>query len=288
MRAVDRYLDVQGSLLAAAMTYYGFLALFPLVAVALGVAGVLSKVAPSVDDTLRQQLAKLMPSADLESAASAGIAVGVVGLAVMLYAGVRWIGALRRSLTVLGGQPARSVPYLAGLVRDVVTLALLGAAVLASVTLSLVAQLANGVMHQLFGHQGSAGLVRALSLLAALLSDLAIGWVLFHAVPGGQLRGRRLLVTAVVAGLGFEVLKQLAGLVGSAASHNVVYGTFAATVGVLVWISYLCRWILFVGVWALAGDNHAPAAHSQPGVAASGEGHPERVAADELPSSAGD
>ena len=49
VRAVDRYLEVQGSLLAAAVSYYGFLALFPLIAVVFGVTSVLSRVAPSVE-----------------------------------------------------------------------------------------------------------------------------------------------------------------------------------------------------------------------------------------------
>ncbi len=279
MRAVDRYVEVQGSLLSAAMTYYGFLALFPLVAVALGVASVLSKAVPSVEQTLRQQLAKLLPTVNLDRMATAGIAVGVVGLLVMLYAGVRWVGALRRSLTVLAGQPARSVPFLTGLVRDWVTLTLLGAAVLASVALSLVSQLAAGVFRDVLGLGGSATVVRLVSLLAALGTDLAIGWVLFQAGPGGVLRGRRLLVAAAVAGAGFEVLKQLAGLIVAGASHNVVYGTFAATVGVLLWMSYLSRWILLVGAWALAG--------SEPGVAPGGEGHPRGVAPAELPAAPG-
>ena len=56
VRAVDDYLDAQGSLLSAGMTYYGFLAIFPLVAVALGVASVLSRVVPSVERTLRENL----------------------------------------------------------------------------------------------------------------------------------------------------------------------------------------------------------------------------------------
>jgi membrane protein len=128
VRAVDDYLDAQGSLLSAGMTYYGFLALFPLVAVALGVTSLLSRFVPSVDETLRQNLTEVVPTADLDAIASAGIAVGLIGLGVMLYAGIRWVGALRRSLTVLSGQPPRSVPYMRGLVRDSATLALLGSA----------------------------------------------------------------------------------------------------------------------------------------------------------------
>ena len=253
VQATDDYLDAQGSLLAAGMTYYGFLALFPLTAVALGVASVLSRVVPSVEDALRRNLAKIVPDANLDALAAAGIAVGLIGLAVMLYAGVRWVGALRRSLTVLSGRPPRSVPYLRGLVRDTLTLALLGLAVLASVAFSVVGQLASGALAGWLGSSAGSTSLRVLTIAGALATDLVIGYVLYRGIPGSPLRGRRLLLTAIVAGLGFEVLKQLGGLIVAAASKNVVYGTFAATVGVLIWISYMSKWILIVGAWALVG-----------------------------------
>lgn len=270
VRGVDGYLTAQGALLSAGMTYYGFLALFPLIALALGVTATLSRIIPRLDDELREQLTRLMPTLDVDAVASASLALGLVGLGIMLYAGVRWVGALRRSLTVLSGQAPRSVPFVRGLVRDVVTLALLGAAVLVSLALSVVTQVASGYLQTLFGVESTA-LLRTLTLVLALATDLAIGWALYHSVPGGRLRGRRLLVTAAIAGLGFEVLKQVGALVVGAASHNVVYGTFAATVGVLLWIAYLSRWILFVGAVALVEPTDAPA--SQVGAAPGGEAH---------------
>jgi len=267
VHAVDDYLEAQGSLLSAGMTYYGFLALFPLVAVALGVTSVLSRMIPKLDDQLRANLAQFLPSADVDSMATAGITVGLIGLGVMLYAGVRWIGALRKSLTVLSGQPPRTTPFFLGLVRDSLSLALLGLAVLASLAFTLLGQFASSVLHDWFGSDAGTVTLRVVSLVAALGIDLAIAWVLYQAIPGRPLHGRRLLVTAIVAALGFEVLKQAGGLIVAAASKNVVYGTFAATVGVLIWISYSSKWILFVGAWALVG--------LQPGAAPGGGGEPD-------------
>lgn len=290
VRAVDDYLDAQGSLLSAGMTYYGFLAIFPLVAVALGVASVLSRVVPSVEKTLRENLGQVAPNADLDALASAGIAVGIIGLAVMLYAGVRWVGALRRSLTVLSGRPPRSVPYLRGLVRDTLTLALLGLAVLVSIAFSIVGQLASGVFASWFGSGAGSTTLRVLTIVGALATDLGIGWVLYRGIPGQPLQGRRLLVTAVVAGIGFEVLKQAGGLIVAAASKNVVYGTFAATVGVLIWISYVSKWILFVGAWALVGLKPPvpQPVELQPGRAAGGGGEPDGDPAVLPPAAQGD
>jgi membrane protein len=274
VQAVDNYLNVQGSLLSAGMTYYGFLALFPLVAVALGVASLLSKVIPRLDDQLREYLARFLPSVDLDAMASAGITVGLIGLAVMLYAGVRWIGALRKSLTVLSGQPPRVMPFLPGLVRDSLSLTLLGLAVLGSLAFTLLGQFASTILHDWFGSEAGTVTLRVVSLVAAFGIDLAIAWVIYRSIPGHPLHGRRLLVTAAVAAVGFEVLKQAGGLIVAAASTNIVYGTFAATVGVLIWISYTSKWILFVGVWALVGTS-AGASGSEPGAAPGGGGEPD-------------
>jgi membrane protein len=250
VRTVDRYLDAQGSLLAAGLTYYGLLAIFPLVAVALGVGSVLSKVVPRIGTELTQHIQEVLPTVDVGTVQAASIAVGLVGLAVMLYAGVRWVGALRRSLSLLWGREPRSVPFLRGLVRDIATLALLGLAVLASAALTVLTQLATTVLQDHLADEAYATTVRVVSLAAALLTNFAIGWVLFRALPDSGLRGRELLAAAVLVGLGLEVLKQAAALVIRPASHNLVYGTFAATVGALIWISYVCRWILLVAAWS--------------------------------------
>jgi membrane protein len=261
VRAVDRYLETQGSLLAAAVSYYGFLALLPLVAVVLGATSVLSHLAPSVDQSLREQLARIFPSLNLDSLARDSVTVGVVGLVLLTYTGVRWVGALRRSVSLVWDVEPRSVDFLAGLMRDVVVLALLGGCLLASAVLTLVTQLASGVVGRWMGFDGrpSGLLVQLLALVAALVADSLVGWVLFRALPHGAVSGRALAEAAAAFAIGFQVLIQLVTVIVSHASANVVYGTFAATVGVLVWISYVSRLILLVAAWtATTSPDYSP------------------------------
>jgi membrane protein len=171
-------------------------------------------------------------------------------------------------------------------VRDTLTLALLGLAVLASVAFSVVGQLASGALAGWLGSSAGSTSLRMLTIAGALATDLVIGYVLYRGIPGSPLRGRRLLLTAIVAGLGFEVLKQAGALIVAAATTNVVYGTFAATVGVLIWISYLSKWILFVGAWALVGLQPEPP--SEAGGPAGGRGEPAGDAAVLPPAAQGD
>jgi membrane protein len=225
VRAVDRYLQVQGALLAAAVSYYAFLALFPLIAVAFGVASVLSRVAPSVQESVRRELATFFPTVDLNTLAREGLAVGVVGLVVLAYAGVRWVGSLRRSVSLLWDVPPRSVGFVAGLVRDVLSLVLLGGGLLASGVVSVAAQVATDLVGRWIGLGGRphAVVVHLLVLAASLVANFLVG---------------------------FQVLVQLVGVVLNRTSSNVVYGTVAATVGVLIWISYVSRLILLIAAWA--------------------------------------
>ena len=65
----------------------------------------------------------------------------------------------------------------------------------------------------------------------------------------------------MLAAVGFELLKQAAALVVSGVSTNVIYGTFAATVGLLVWIGYASRLLLMAGAWVVTSEPPpAPAA----------------------------
>ncbi len=257
IRTVDRYSGAQGSLLAAGLTYYAFLALFPLAAVALGITSLISEHVPSVQSDIDAQVSDYLPSdVDLHQLASAGVVVGLVGLGVLLYAGVRWLGAVRRGLTLMWGRHPRETGYLRGLLRDVISLALLGACLLASVALSVASQFAAAVTSHLFGSDSGAQqlTVRLLGLLVALLIDFGVVLALFWGLSGtGPGRGRGLVIGAIVGALGFEVLKQAATLIIGAASKNVVYGTFAVTVGLIVWIAYVSRWILIVAAWTAVG-----------------------------------
>ena len=257
VRAVDRFLAVQGALLAAAVSYYGFLALSPLIAVAFGVTSLLSQVAPSVEDTLRRQLASTLPTVDVEGLAKAGITVGILGLIVLAYAGVKWISSLRRSVSLLWEVEPRSFGFVQAMVRDIVALVLLGGCLLASAVFSLLAQVATDTVGGWIGLGGDphALLVTLLVLAASLLANFLVGWVLFRTLPNRASGERSHLVSAAIFSVGFQVLVQLVGLVLGRAAHSVVYGTFAATVGVLIWIGYVSRLILLIAAWAATGST---------------------------------
>ena len=96
----------------------------------------------------------------------------------------------------------RSTSFVTGIVRDALTIALLGVAVIASFVLTVFAQLASSVLSDVLDEGTSALAVRAVSLAVALAIDVGVAWVILGAAPRGQLLGRDRLVAAAVAGLG--------------------------------------------------------------------------------------
>jgi len=268
IRAGDRFFVVNGSLLSAGMTYYGFLALFPLLAVALGVSALTARFVPSIDATFRQQLADVLPAGiDMNAVASASLTVGLIGLGILLYAGVRWVGSLRRGLFLIWGEEPRALPFLKGLVRDILTLLLLGACLLASLAVTVVVSMSTDALSRHFEVGGwwlDVG-VRLLGLTVSLATDLAAFFLIYRGLPPRTTSTRSLLRGSMMAAVGFEALKQAATLIVSGVSTNVIYGTFAATVGLLVWIGYASRLLLMAGAWVVTSEPPPAPAPAPPG-----------------------
>ncbi|HEY0699554.1 MAG TPA: YhjD/YihY/BrkB family envelope integrity protein, partial [Micromonospora sp.] len=102
-RAQERYTEVLGGRLAAAIAYYGFFAVFALGLVAYSVFGFVLKrnrgVRAAVDDFLDQNL----PFVHLDQIGQSSGAIGVVGLVILLLTGVGWVEAIRSSQRLVYG-----------------------------------------------------------------------------------------------------------------------------------------------------------------------------------------
>ena len=106
-RAAHRHYSARdGSTAAAAVTYFAFLSVFPLLALSFAVVGFVSDLLPGTAGVLNAILQNLLPGmvgddphqislATIEDAATAAAGVGVFA---MLYAGLNWISATRDAL----------------------------------------------------------------------------------------------------------------------------------------------------------------------------------------------
>lgn len=254
IRAYSRYSDQRGDNLAGAITFFGFLSFFPLIALVSAIVGYAAQVDVEVRSYVEQTLNELLPglSGQLHLDQIHARSTGVIGLVVLLFTGIGWIGVLREALQDMWLRPrADRGNFVLNKLMDVLVLAGLGIGLLASVALSGLASSATASALSSVGLEGTGAsvFVRLLALLVAVVFDTVIFALLFARLSGANESLRKMLRGALFAAVGFEVLKQAGTLLVSHTTSNPVYGIFAVIVGLIVWINVVARFTLFAAAW---------------------------------------
>lgn len=269
-RAIEHYVQVQGSLLAAAVTYYGFLSIFPLLALAFGAVGMAARVFPHAKADLERALQAILPGVigngphQLSLATLEGTATTAAGLGalVVLYSGVSWMSDVREGLTTIFRVPRQDQPnVVVGYLRALVSLLEVGAILLASLGVS--AGLSLLARHLPEQH----ATVRALLAILSVATGVGVSSVFFHALfrraAPGAIASRALWSGAALGAVLFEVLKQLSGRLLASTSSQPAFQAFGISLILLVWIYYFSRIVMFAASWAATApvppSSRAPA-----------------------------
>jgi membrane protein len=234
LSVVYKFADDQGAYLAALITYYGFLSLFPLLLV---MATALGFALPGNPDLQQQLIGSALSQFpiigdQLTSGTQPlqGSAWGLTtGILVALYGGMGVAVAIQNALDIVWGVPVnkRPNPFLARL-RSLLMLALLGAGVVLTTVLTAV----SGLGEQL----GVVGRVAAAALSVAVNGGLFL--LAFRALTARPVTVREVLPGAVLAAVGWQVLQAIGtGYVDSQLrGTSQVYGLFAIVLGLMAWI----------------------------------------------------
>ena len=296
VRTVQHYGTVMGSQQAGAATYFGFLSVFPILALAVFVVGLLSSIYP--DQHAQQLLADVIDSVmpglvgngegqiPLDSVQRFSGLAAVIGVLGVLYAGLGWLSSLRSALLVMFELPEKERPnFVVGKLRDLLTLAVLGVVLLLSVVTSAVLTRTSRAVLDLLGVGSGLGwLVTVLALALGLAASALLFFLMFRLLAQPQLPGRALWSGAVLGALGFEVLKQVSGLLLSGTRGQPAFQAFGIALILLVWINYFSRVVLYAAAWA----ETSPLARREPvPVPAAAVAAAAALAADEEPSREG-
>ena len=256
-RAYERYSEQHGDRLAAGLTFYAFLAFFPLTALAFALVGYAVAVNPHarelVTEAIRQILPGLADQLHVDQIAQAKTGAGAIGLIGLLWGGLGWIGALRESLrTIWQVDPGGGGNFFMKKVWDLIVLVLLGLSLLASVIVTSFATSATQVILSWLGLADVAGagtMIRLLSITTAILADMVIFFVMFSRLSGTRASWHRLVKGTLFGAIGLEVLKLVGTYLVGHTTRNPVYASFAVLIGVLVWINLASRLMLFTASW---------------------------------------
>ncbi|HYH24018.1 MAG TPA: YhjD/YihY/BrkB family envelope integrity protein [Blastococcus sp.] len=269
-RAGGRYQRTQGDLMAAGVTYFAFLALFPVLLLVASVVGLLiagdellqRELFTAIRETFPGELGRRLVEQLSGAIDSAGV-VGLIGLAGFLYAGLRTMDKLRVGMERIWKGRVDEPEFLRDNVQDVVALVALGALGVASLGLTGVVTQASSrvlVFLDLADEPGYGVLTWLLGIGLAMVGDMVVFLWLLRVVPAVNHPLRRLLPGALFGTIGFEVLKLVGGYYLSLISDSITASAFGGAVGVLVWINLVARFSFFTAAWTATGLDAAPSA----------------------------
>lgn len=267
IRMVDHYGAHRGNLAAGGATYFGFLSFFPLLAVSFAVVGQLSEVYPDAQQDFVDALGGVLPgivSVDpapgriaLSDIASNAPAIYTVGLLTALYAGLNWVSGLRDGLNqMLDLPPSEAGNLVRGKATDLLTLLVLGGVLLVSVSVGGLPVALGGVLLDAVGLAGPVGsaLLTLLAVVVGVGVSTVLFWAIFRLLPKPDLPERALWRGALLAAVGFELVKQFASLVLRGAS-SVPVASLAIALTLVVWIYFFSRLVMYGISWACTDES---------------------------------
>jgi membrane protein len=260
-RAWKRYGDSRGSLLAGGVTYFGFLSIFPILALAFAVAGFFLRGNPDVMDSLRQSISDALPGFIKDDKGNGLIplelpgggtltTIGVVGVAGLLWGGLGWLSALRDGIRAIFGVEGAPGNFLLAKLRDLGVLFVLGIGVLVSAVVAGVAQGAAGWIAGLIGLGSQGWLVTLVGLLVQTLLNTGVMALVLRVLSGVALPWPGLRKGAVFGGIGLTLIQTFGTRLIAGTMSNPVFASIAVVVGLLVFLNFISRVILVSAAWA--------------------------------------
>jgi membrane protein len=259
VRMQEHYGSSQASQQAGAVTYFGFLSFFPILALSFFVVGVVSQVYPEANANLRTAIDSVLPGflgppdgvslADIRTFSGWAAVIGVLGV---LYSGLGWLSALRIALVTVFEMPDKEQPnFVFGKLRDLATLATVGLVLIVAVALTgFVRGFSDKVLDLL--HLGSqlGWLVVLVTVVFGLAANTVLFFALFKLLAEPHTPRRSLLQGALLGAVGFEALKQLSGVLLASTKDQPAFQAFGIALILLVWINYFTRVVLYAAAFA--------------------------------------
>ncbi|GAA0230102.1 hypothetical protein GCM10009539_14370 [Cryptosporangium japonicum] len=248
IRAAVRFDQVNGGRLAAAMSYYAFLAVFPLLLLSFSVLGFLlsddAVLTLRVETFLRQNIPGLPVTAIADARNTAGV-IGVIGF---LFAGWRWVDCVRTSVRAVWRRNEYPSNWFLRTFSDLAALLGLGAALLLSVGVTVVL---NSGAEWLLGAAGQDGhgvgdtTLGVLAFVAGLVVNVVAFVGFLAGLPRLRMSFRRVIGPALLGAVGLELLKTVGRVYIRTTESNPAYTVVAGTVGLLVFLNLFDQLLLY-------------------------------------------
>ncbi|WP_448258010.1 YihY/virulence factor BrkB family protein [Microbacterium aurum] len=270
IRVWRHFLQHNGFLLAAAISYQSLFAIFAVLYTAFAIVGVwLGGSQPAIDALIsivnsyipgiigEAPGQGLVTRADVAAIAQQSASVlaitGAVAFLVALWTAIGFVTFTRRAVRDIFGLPFDSRNYVLLKARDFVAAALFGLALVLGAALSWIAGGAVELIFDLLGLEGSSGWVWIVSRIASILVAFALNTAalagLIRFLTGTSLQWRLILPGAALGGGAMIVLQFGAGLLLYYSPSNPLLATFSVVIGFLLWFRLVGIVILVAASW---------------------------------------
>ncbi|AML56451.1 Inner membrane protein yhjD [Serratia rubidaea] len=279
LRAAERFNDRLGSQFGAAITYFSFLSLIPILMVSFAAVGF---VLASNQDLLTELIDKIVSSISdptlantlkntVNTAIQQRTTVGLTGLALALYSGISWMGNLREAIRaqsrdVWERNPQDQEKIYFKYTRDFISLTGLVVALIVTLSLTSIAGSAQAAIVRALGLDGIEWLRPAMTLIALSISIFAnyllFLWI-FWMLPRHKPNKKALFRGTLMAAIGFEVIKFVMTMTLPQVAKSPSGAAFGSVIGLMAFFYFFARLTLFCAAWIATAqykDDKSPPA----------------------------
>lgn len=270
IRAAERFSDRMGNQFGAAITYFSFLSMIPIMMVSFAAAGfvlashptllqdIFNKILTSVSDPTLADTLKNTISIAIQQRTT----VGIVGLAVALYSGVNWMGYLReavraQSRDVWERRPQDKEKFWVKYLRDFI--ALIGMLVALIITLSITSiagsaqQLIISALY-LDHIEWLKPVWRLIGLAISIFANCLLFFWLLWRLPRHRPRRKALMRGTLLAAVGFEVIKMVMTWTLPSLVKSPSGAAFGSVLGLMAFFYFFARLTLFCAAWIATAE----------------------------------
>ena len=270
LRATERFNDRLGNQFGAAITYFSFLSMIPILMLSFAAAGFVLISHPTL---LQDIFAKILQNvsdptlaATLKSTISTAVqqrtTVGIVGLLVALYSGINWMGNLREAIRaqsrdVWERKPQDEEKFWVKYLRDFISL--IGLLVALVITLSITS--AAGSAQQMIISALYLDTIEWLKpvwhlvgLAISMLANYLLFFWIFWRLPRHRPRRKALIRGTFIAAIGFEVIKIVMTYTLPSLVTSPSGAAFGSVLGLLAFFYFFARLTLFCAAWIATAE----------------------------------
>ncbi len=246
LAVIYKFVDDQGSYLAALVTYYAFVSLFPLLLLLTTILGFVLQNNPDLQHRILDSALSQFPVIGDQLATTKGLTGNGIGILVgvlgSLYGGLGVAQAAQNAMNVAWSVPRNKRPNpIKSRLRSLLLLGTVGLGILGTTVGSALTASANE-----YGAQIGTGL-RVLITVGSVALNAAIFLLAFKVATARDVSTRQIALGAVLAAVYWQALQVLGtAYVGHVVKNaSVTNGVFALVLGLIAWIYLAAVGVMF-------------------------------------------